>query len=372
MIYSGTEIKTNDGSCSIEDLLEYIKDSSDFKELSKKLQEVLVLKTAMGKAIKIIQKTDPSIMQSDGGTIAELNKSLKTKVELSDIIGFKKYNELLKSLITKVAQSLEDKVAKLPNQKGDLSPIIQALKDEFDIKTTNLEDSINEAKITLGHRSEKGFSAINKKHAALNKKVKDLISVVDELLDKTEGEVDAVHNQLNAKIKDLQEAKKKAMSIVGGVNPALNKLLKLQDVNGGVNGANAVDGVTLRYNGITKKFDLVPLIAGDSFTIQDSDLTLSDSNKNTIFNNKGAASVTNFTVDAGASAGSGWEVEVGQDTNGIKVIAGGTRVITISGAQTAAGGFIKSLLRGAVAKIIVVDATEILVRYSTRTWKIDS
>lgn len=139
----------------------------------------------------------------------------------------------------------------------------------------------------------------------------------------------------------------------------------------GVNISNPQNGDTLVYNSTTKTWVNSPSAQGASFVIQLSNLTLNDSNTNTTYNNIGDNAITQFTIDPSCTAGDTWELQVGQDTNGIKLIAGGSRVIRMGASATAAGGYIQSIQKGAVVKVIVVNATEIFVSYSQRTWSIN-
>ena len=101
-----------------------------------------------------------------------------------------------------------------------------------------------------------------------------------------------------------------------------------------------------------------------------SDTTLNDANANTVYNNTGDNAVTVFTVAAGASIGKRWRLQVGQDTNGIKITAGGSRKIINAGEETSAGGSIQCLQKGGIADIQIGGDNNIWVNFSRRTWYI--
>lgn len=371
MIYSSTSLKTSDGDeISIGELLVYLKKNSpEFKEAKDILDRVQTLRARVYQFQDIVDKFVSDKVDPTDKRLDDARKPLPHTHVLKDITDFDAYATKNKKLIENVFEELSARIGKLPNKSKDLEPLIQNIKEEFANQLSV---------VTRAQSNDKTVFAanINKRFGTLDARYKELSDMLGETIDTAEENLRIERDKIIEQIQKLPINKSAsgtgggAGAIIGGVNPALNKLAKLKDVNA----SNLIDGYVLTYNAASKKFIFAPASGGggggETFAIQDADLILNDSNKNSVFNNKGASAITTFTIDAAASAGSSWEVEVGQDTAGIKVVAGGTRTIRLNATDSSAGGNIQSILKGAVAKLIVIDAAEIFVRYSTRTWTI--
>lgn len=103
--------------------------------------------------------------------------------------------------------------------------------------------------------------------------------------------------------------------------------------------------------------------------ILSADSEFGDNEDNGIFNNLGATSLTICTIPATASTGSKFEFQVGQDTNGIKIVAPGRIIVDGSNLSTV-GGFIQCIQMGGIARAVIVNDTYIFVSYSRRLWSV--
>jgi hypothetical protein len=105
-----------------------------------------------------------------------------------------------------------------------------------------------------------------------------------------------------------------------------------------------------------------------SFSVTTANTDLTTAQDRNEYCNKGASAVTEFTIKSTAAAGTVYNFLVGQDTNGIKVIAEG-RTISISGFTSALDGYIQSLNKADSARAVVIDANEIFIT-TNGNWEI--
>lgn len=283
---------------------------------------------------------------------------------VKDITDLPEYINSLNVLSVPAAQKLiSDSV--IPALNGHLNSlhqshkkVISGLNDEMSEKLNGINEQLLSFQDGFKNFSPDIFNSI--------KNIIDKNSAVDIREEEPVFDPEVFRSQLIEDLKKQLKGSTKVIQINGGGLAAmpLNRIP-------GVNIPDPQDGQVLTYQASTKTW-----IAensggggGETFLIQTTDEILDSSNKNTIFNNLGASTTTVFTIDAGnIQPGDYWELEVGQNTNGIQVVATGGMTIRIAGAVSSANGSVQCAQIGGTVKLIVVDASTIISRYSQKTW----
>lgn len=313
-------------------------------------------------------------LQDHPGVIAEIQKMIRLENE----------TERLRPIVKTILD--EDVSKKLT--VGEISDLPEYIKS-LDYLTLPEGNKLNNK--TLAEVNKKIGSLVEKQSSDISKKlvpIKDALSKLDHSLrglnipKDVSQDIRNIISRLNSEKINLEEFEEQLLGKLIEKVKGSTKVVQVHSGGGlaalplnripGVNISDPQNNDILIYDSDTQTWinGNSGSIGGERFEIRTEDITLNHLNANTIYNNKGASGITTFTVATDSHAGDSWELEVGQDTNGIKVLAEGARTIRMSGAESVAGGYIQSLLKGAIAKVIVVDEDEIFVRYSTRSWGI--
>ncbi len=248
MIYSSTELETtDDNSVSIGELAKYLRNSNEFKDITQALLKIENFSSVLYKAVKDVE--------------SELEREepphTHTKEDIEGLVLFTKEEaqELIDSssvILNKKIEELKDAVKELPEaSKTELEAAIKLLKKEIDAKLKKL-DVKPVTQTTIVNQVEE------KRLAKIEKGLTDIISLLDGIVDKAEEDLRNVQqkllNEFSGKIKESN----KKVTIVGGVNPALNRFLELLDVDT----ANLQNGYVPVYNSVTKKMEFTPQASG--------------------------------------------------------------------------------------------------------------
>lgn len=113
--------------------------------------------------------------------------------------------------------------------------------------------------------------------------------------------------------------------------------------------------------GIASTFEIVSPQAASPVTVNASD-------SGTVYTNEGAGAEITFNLPA-AAPGLVYTFIV-QDTDGLKVVAGGGDTIRLDGSPSAAAGNAESLTVGSVLRLVAINATEWIAVSIVGTWSV--
>lgn len=123
-----------------------------------------------------------------------------------------------------------------------------------------------------------------------------------------------------------------------------------------------------------KTTPVVPLLAYNlveaNTAVSGSENVLTAAESGTVLTNEGTAAENYHTLPT-AAAGRTYTFYC-QDTNGIRVTAGADDTIRLAGVESAAAGYVKSVVEGSAVTLVAINAVEWVATSVVGTWSVDS
>lgn len=235
MVYSGTEFLTSDDdSVALKDLLAYIQKNIDLKDIYNDLKRINELKLeldALNQAAQIsIKNLDKKLDLHEHPQIElpDTYTKVETAVLLEKLKGqLKKQIETLPQVTQKDLQGVVDLL------RTDLEKAIKVIPKEKP-STTIIEQKLDDKRID-----------------ALEKQQKEVLAVIDGVIDNAADELKEVQEKLMKELEKRIKEKNKKVTIIGGVSAGKDNLRELLDV--AITAPS--NGQSLVYNSTTQKWE---------------------------------------------------------------------------------------------------------------------
>ena len=251
MIDSGTEIKTSDGEITISELLTFLRKSKEFEKIYGTLELVEAVAYAAAKSIKTF---DDGRVDAKDPRLSDSREPLEHKHSPEDLEDVYSKDEI-EVLFSETIKNLKKEISLLPEQsRKELEKEIKSAKKDLESKINSIQRSettvINQVETT--------------RLVQLEKQQKDLVSLVENVIDKAEGELKEVQEKLLLEMSQRINEGGKKVNIIGGINIG-QKLKLLKDVSV----ENVTDGQALVWSAALQKW--VPGAGGGGGTPGGSD-----------------------------------------------------------------------------------------------------
>lgn len=213
MIYKSTEINSGDDVITVAELLDYFKDSIDYKDIA--------------------------------AAFKKIDSAFKAMSEIKDFYS----KEEIESLFTETIKILKGKIAVLPEQsKKELESAVKKLKGDIDKRFEKLE-SKPEPKPSITNIINQ---VEEKRLLRIEKQQKAFASALNDLIEDAERELKELQNKLLLELSNRIGESNKKVTIVGGINIG-ERLKSLTDVKF----TNLQDNDIIQYNSVTGKWENV-------------------------------------------------------------------------------------------------------------------